>query len=61
MQFGAINRISKFFLMIVCLLSIACGQTAEEKLKESYKYEDKALELRKQGDLQGTVEQCHEV
>lgn len=52
-----ISKFLKFFLMVICLLNMACAQSAKQNIDESYKYEDKALELRKKGDLQGAIQE----
>ncbi len=51
------NKISFLFLILFCLFSFACGQTEAEKIKVHNQYVDKATVLRKQGDLQGAIEQ----
>ncbi len=52
-----VNKISFLFLILFCLFSFACGQTEAEKIKLHNEYVDKATVLRKQGDLQGAIEQ----
>jgi hypothetical protein len=40
-----INKYLLLFLLSLCFFSCACGQTEAEKIAESYKFKDKALEL----------------
>lgn len=52
-----IGNIKILFLLVLLFMTNACGQSEEEKLKLSYEHEDKALELRLKGDLQGAIKE----
>ncbi len=56
MRIGTL-KLSSLVLLCFLLFINACAQNAEEKLKLSYQHEDKALELRKKGDIQGAIKE----
>lgn len=57
MRRGAVNKFLILFLLISCFFTVACGQTERARIEQSYKYEDKAFELRQKGDLQSAIEE----
>lgn len=57
MRRGAVNKFSVLLLLGFCFFSFACGQTEEEKIKQSHKHEDKALDLREKGKLQAAIQE----
>ncbi len=55
MRIGTIRSSSFLLLVSFLLITTACAQSEAEKLKLSYQHEDKALELRQKGDIQGAI------
>lgn len=51
------SNLSILILLLFCFFSFACGQTESEKIELHNEYASESFQLKKQGNLQGAIEQ----
>jgi tetratricopeptide (TPR) repeat protein len=57
MPFGVESKIVVLFLLCFCFFNSACAQSEKDKIKLHNEYANKASELRKQGNLDGAIQE----